>query len=102
MELFRCKGGILSASKLCVRFGISEKAVLDIWTGRTWSRETARLDSERPACIKRTGRPLGCKDKVPRRKPGVTEESGISNLVAPPQLDANHQSHGTAQTVLTA
>jgi hypothetical protein len=51
-------------SRLC---GISEKAVRDIWSGRTWSKETQHLDPSRSVCLKKIGRPAGSKDTKPRK-----------------------------------
>ena len=38
------------ASAIAEAFGVSEKAVRDIWKGRTWNRETMHLDPKR-ACM---------------------------------------------------
>jgi len=48
-------------------YGVSEKAVRDIWNGRTWARTTSRiLGVRRPA--QPVGRPLGSKDSKPRKR----------------------------------
>ena len=39
------KSQILSPGKVARAFGVSEKAVRDIWNGRTWLRETTRLST---------------------------------------------------------
>ena len=60
--------GRVSVHDLSHRFGVSTKAVRDIWNGRTWSRETNHLDSRRtPKDFKPIGRPKGSRDKLPRR-----------------------------------
>jgi hypothetical protein len=46
-------------------YGVCEKAVRDIWVGRTWAAETWHLDPSRPLKIKYAGRPLGCRDAKP-------------------------------------
>ena len=50
---------------LAKKYAVSEKAIRDIWTGRTWVQETAHLDASRPAPIERSsrrpGRPKGSK-----------------------------------------
>ena len=57
------------ATSVAREYGISEKTVRDIWTGRTWSNETLHLDPQRPAReAKPTGRPLGKKDSAPRKR----------------------------------
>ena len=68
ITIFKAKTTCLTASALAPMYGVSEKAVRDIWTGRTWSRETWHLDKARPLRIKQTGRPKGCRDAKPRTK----------------------------------
>ena len=52
--------------------GVSVKTVRDIWTGRTWYRETYHLDPSKPPMLdrlmKKMGRPKGVKDSKPRKK----------------------------------
>ena len=49
-------------------YRISDKAVRDIWSGRTWRQETQHLDPSRPVReAAPPGRPVGRKDTVPRR-----------------------------------
>ena len=67
LDIFYCKGNITSASAISKLYGVSEKAVRDIWTGRTWSKETWHLDESRPIPTKKMGRPLGRKDGQPRK-----------------------------------
>ena len=60
--------GKVSVHTLSKKYGVSTKAVRDIWNGRTWNRETNRLDSKRiPKDFKPIGRPKGSRDKVPRK-----------------------------------
>ncbi len=48
--------------------GVSPKTVRDIWTARSWRKETAFLDPDRPPMPhKPMGRPKGSKDLRPRR-----------------------------------
>ena len=67
-------GCLFSAEKLTATFvaqeyGINEKTVRDIWTGRTWYNETLHLDPHRPHREAKTaGRPRGKRDSIPRRK----------------------------------
>ena len=55
-------------------YGVSEKTIRDIWTGRTWKDTTAHLDKNRPITVpKGRGRPKGSTDGKPRKrqdKPG--------------------------------
>jgi hypothetical protein len=70
IQIFKFKDGLLSSSKLATIYRVSEKTVRDIWTGRTWSRETCHLDPSRTFEPKQTGRPKGCRDSRPRNKRG--------------------------------
>ncbi len=45
-----------SPGVLCMRFGVTEKTVRDIWSGRTWNHLTGAL-SRAPYCGRRPGRP---------------------------------------------
>ncbi len=67
-----------SAVHTAIYFGISEKTVRDIWTGRTWARETCHMDPSRPASTKKmTGRPKGCKGCRPRTTMQQQNESAL-------------------------
>ena len=51
-------------------YNVSEKTIRDIWSARTWHRETLHLDPSRPVRADTLpGRPLGRKDSAPRRRP---------------------------------
>ena len=79
LTIFQAKDSASTAAKLGAVYGVSEKAVRDIWSGRTWSRETWNSDSSRPLQLKRVGRPIGCKDKQPRKK-RVNNHDELSRL----------------------
>jgi hypothetical protein len=67
IEIYLCKQSHTSptfVSRLC---GVSEKTVRDIWSGRTWSKETCHLDPFRTVTFKKIGRPAGSKDTKPRK-----------------------------------
>ena len=66
IAIFQIKG-TQSATKVSRCFGVSEKAIRDIWSARTWAAETWHLDMSRPLNIKSSGRPLGCRDSKPRQ-----------------------------------
>ena len=72
IDIFNMKSSALTAVKIAVSYGVSEKAVRDIWTGRTWSRETCHLDITRTVVPKKVGRPIGRRDQKPRKKRAVT------------------------------
>ena len=67
LNIYHCKGRITNAAALSKLYGVSEKTVRDIWTGRTWSKETWHLDESRPFPTKKMGRPFGRKDAQPRK-----------------------------------
>jgi hypothetical protein len=68
VEIFQMKSSAPSAVKIAVLYGVSEKTIRDIWTGRTWSRETCHLDTARTVVLKPVGRPKGRRDQKPRKK----------------------------------
>jgi hypothetical protein len=68
INIFRLKAANTSATSVGRLYGVSEKAIRDIWTGRTWANETWHLDMTRALVIKHAGRPAGCRDTKPRRK----------------------------------
>ena len=74
IEIFKIslKGSVTekpNASLVAREYGVHEKTIRDIWTGRTWHDETQPLAIDRePRQRAKTGRPLGCKDSVPRRR----------------------------------
>ena len=58
-----------SAALVSRAYGVSEKTIRDIWTGRTWHEETQPLDKTRQPRVRgKAGRPLGRKDSAPRRR----------------------------------
>ena len=67
----RCKYGRSSAD-IAKEYGVTEKTIRDIWTGRTWFRETLHLEPSREKIAERLtrqlGRPKGSKDRIQRRK----------------------------------
>ena len=67
LDVFHCKTHLMSAASVSKKYGVSEKAVRDIWTGRTWSKETWHLDTSRSRPLKKMGRPVGRKDAKPRK-----------------------------------
>ena len=77
-QIFMCRGSNHGASKVCLSYGVSEKAVRDIWTGRTWAKETRHLGTSRRLEIRKMGRPTGCKDKQPRKTRGAFHQENVS------------------------
>ena len=65
----RTKDKWLSSTKVASVFGVSEKTVRDIWTGRTWFHELIHLDPARASLAEKRMRPpgrpmqVGCAEK---------------------------------------
>ena len=78
-----------TASAVARSFGVSEKAIRDIWRGRTWVRETMHLDPASAAAkayrLRLPGRPRGHETK--------------SRKCYPPTSDKLEYAAGTAATV---
>ena len=73
----------VSASAIGRVYGVSEKTVRDIWGARTWRFETQHLDTTRQLVqvAKNLGRPLGSKDKSPRRVSSKVRQHAKSRQV---------------------
>ena len=69
-----------TATDIAKVYGVSEKAIRDIWKGRTWSRETWHLDTSRPLPLKLTGRPKGSRDQRPRTKRAMGHEEPSTSV----------------------
>ena len=85
IDIFQIKktSPTLSAAQVAKLYCISEKALRDIWTGRTWTIETWHLDTTRILFQKDIGRPKGCRDSKPRmmRKEKDVSRIGSDNYV---------------------
>jgi hypothetical protein len=68
----------LSATTVARLYGVNEKTVRDIWTGRTWSKTTMQLDASMVVEQKKMGRPQGSKDARPRKR--KNSEVRMSNI----------------------
>ena len=96
IAIFQAKASASSATKVAVVYGVSEKAVRDIWTGRTWSRETWHLDMSRPLQVRLTGRPKGRKDSKPRKSRANRHERSTSTELTSQVPCRSHGMHGGA------
>ena len=82
IEIFKQKKSGFSAGKVAGGYGVSEKAVRDIWKGRTWSKMTNHLDLARANLPKTAYRPKvrivivkpRMKRQVALSKPGPTSQ----------------------------
>ena len=70
VAIFQSRNSNQSSAKVAKSYSVNEKTVRDIWTGRTWAKETWHLDHSRRVEIKRMGRPIGCRDTKPRKQKG--------------------------------
>ena len=70
IEIFSLRRSEVQATKLAHIYGISEKAIRDIWTARTWATETWHLEPSRELVLRQAGRPKGRTDSKPRRTTG--------------------------------
>jgi hypothetical protein len=70
IEIFNIKDALPTngAARTARMYGVSEKTVRDIWSGRTWCDETCHLDTSRVLEPKSIGRPKGCRDSKPRKQ----------------------------------
>ena len=75
VEIFKVRRTGVQATNLANMYGVSEKAIRDIWTARTWARETWHLEPSRQMVLKQAGRPKGRTDSRPR----PTKPAGHSN-----------------------
>ena len=73
LSIFKLKASAPSATSVGRLYGVSEKAIRDIWKGRTWSNETWHMEMSRALVVKHAGRPVGCRDNKPRRKRMISE-----------------------------
>ena len=80
LDIFHCKAQLMSAAFVSKKYGVSEKAVRDIWTGRTWSKETWHLDTSRSRPLKKMGRPVGREDAKPRKPRVLPRELDTSKF----------------------
>jgi hypothetical protein len=69
IEIFRSRleKSRMPANHVARSYGVSEKTIRDIWHGRTWKHITWRMDGSETWIPKKSGRPAGSKDRVPRK-----------------------------------
>jgi hypothetical protein len=90
-QIFRCKPAPEEkvrkrAAALSKIYGVSAKAIRDIWLGRSWYRATCHLDQSKPPTAerlqKKAGRPKGARDSKPRAKkyPNDIVDSAVSSV----------------------
>ena len=90
INIFSCKQSSMQATTVANMYGMSEKAIRDIWTARTWARETWHLEPSRTLVLKQAGRPRGSTDSRPRQKKQLFKEVSIKQAQASDQPFADH------------
>ena len=90
ISIFKIKLSCISATTICRSYGVSEKAIRDIWCGRTWAKETFHLDPSRALVLKQVGRPKGGRDSRPRQKRVLLQSITLNNSSITP-LDADEE-----------
>jgi hypothetical protein len=94
VSIFQSKSSAASAARMAVSYGVSEKAIRDIWKRRTWARETLHLDPSQSHQQKTVGRPKGSRDSKPRKtKVGTIPH----NTLAFPSTWSQKKTDGLAQ-----
>ena len=84
IAIFQSKSSGAQATSIGKAFGVSEKAIRDIWKGRTWAKETWHLEPSRLLETKQIGRPRGRKDSMPRKRKIVVDE-----LISPDSIGSS-------------
>ena len=90
IDIFSRKQSSIQATTMANMYGVSEKAIRDIWTARTWARETWHLEPSRILVLKQAGRPRGSTDSRPRQKKRsilLRKELPIIKAYYPPSAD---------------
>ena len=103
IDIFTLKQSTIQATRVANMYGVSEKAIRDIWTARTWARETWHLEPSRTLVLKQAGRPRGSKDSRPRqqkRSIHLRKELPIIQAYNPPSADQCWPSTDTVLSVL--
>ena len=81
IEIFRVRRSGVQATKLAHMYDVSEKAIRDIWTARTWATETWHLEPSRELVLRQAGRPKGRTDSKPRRIKNIVNRLRKGQLV---------------------
>ena len=84
VKIFKLRGSEIQATSVANMYGVSEKAIRDIWTARTWARETWHLEPSRDMVLKQAGRPKGRTDSKPRRTKARVNHRRTQNIVNRP------------------
>jgi hypothetical protein len=92
-----------TATSVAKKYGVNEKTIRDIWRGRTWHEETLPLDADRiPKKMAKTGRPLGRKDRAPRksRRTCLMSPNFMGQMTRQETLPDNSNENGTTKILV--
>jgi hypothetical protein len=87
IQIFCCWHDNKSPTVVSNLYGVNEKTVRDIWSGRTWSKETRHLDPSRALAFKKARSPTGSKDTKPRVSRGLPVSTDVTPRGQNPGLD---------------
>ena len=88
IEIFSVRRSGVQATKVAHMYGVSEKAIRDIWTARTWATETWHLEPSRELVLRQAGRPKGRTNSKPRR---TTCKNVVNRLCKRQLVSHSHQ-----------
>ena len=94
IAIFQTKLTHSPATKVARLYGVSEKAIRDIWKARTWAAETWHIDPSRALVVKTSGRPIGSRDSKPRKP-----RHALKDCCSPEKIVAAHTSLDVHQSV---
>ena len=81
LDIFEAKGKATNPMIIGAAYGVSEKAVRDIWKGRTWNLQTKHLDPDRVKLEnKQAEKPKAWKDQKPQPAFSLQDE-GFSQMI---------------------
>ena len=81
-------------------YGVSEKTIRDIWSGRTWKHATCSLSGCGSWIPKKCGRPQGSKDRMPR-KARKTEPTACFTAITPEARVSSTESPSESEYLVT-
>ena len=83
---------VRSATNMAKIYGVSEKTIRDIWTGRTWATVTCHLRKAYTQEYKDVGRPLGKRDAI-RRKSRRKQTQNRGSALIEDTIDSTIDNH---------
>ena len=93
LAIFKAKNSPVSSTMVARAYGVSEKAIRDIWQGRTWAKETRHLEATKCFETTRIGRPAGSKDTKTRKTKNLFKTKTIDDQLLDWEQNGSLQSH---------